>query len=113
MTEELKEISWPELTDKTVQGLKCCGEDYDRGECGLCPYARDCAVGIGDKLYKDALKVIEEYVAVLKLMVYQYCTSDVQPMGTYYFFNNNMIAGEHAFKLLGIENGQEVPENWI
>jgi hypothetical protein len=30
-----------------------------------------------------------------------------------FFFNRHVCAGENAFKVLGIENMQEVPEDWV
>ena len=103
-------INWHELKEKTVQGLKCCGSSYDTGDCRNCPYDPDCAVGIGDRIYDDALKLIEEYDKALKLMVYQYCT-DVYA-NEEIFSNRQELAGEQAFELLGIKNFCEVPDDW-
>ena len=54
---------------------------------------------------------IQEYDDALRLMVYQYCTEEHGDEDE--FFNAYMSAGESAFKVLGIKNGQEVPEGWV
>jgi hypothetical protein len=72
-----------------------------------------------NKLLRDeAIKLLKEYDDALRLMVYQYCTVEKgQFMNGWpekeVFFNRHMCAGENAFKVLGIENMQEVPEDWV
>lgn len=66
-------------------------------------------------LIKNAAALLKEYDEALRLMVYQYCcwdTPEIDPE-TEYFFNRHMSAGEAAFRVLGIENWQEVPGNFI
>jgi len=74
----------------------------------FCPYydENDC----GAMLLKDAIELLKEYDIALRMMVYQYCIKD---HGEKEFFHRYMSAGETAFKVLGIENGQKVPEDFI
>lgn len=50
----------------------------------------------------DAMKRIEQLEEALMLMVYQYCVTDGRMDHRY------MCAGEHAFTVLGLENGESV-----
>jgi hypothetical protein len=101
--------------------LECCSHKKDSDECDNCLYFSGCAVsesGAFTELAHDALALIRKYDDALRLMVYQYCTVE---KGTFengwpeneVFFNKYMSAGENAFKVLGIENEQEVPEDWV
>lgn len=77
----------------------------------------------GQVLEIDAINLLKEYDIALRMMVYQYCTVDkkffegenrvIRNPDQEVFFHHFMSAGETAFKLLGIENGQEVPEDWL
>lgn len=72
---------------------------------------------------QDAITLLKEYNSALRTMVYQYCTIDKQLLEVKgrvipnpdqeVFFNSYMSAGEEAFKVLGIKNGEEVPEDWL
>ena len=50
----------------------------------------------------EAKKRIEQLEEALMLMVYQYCVTDDRLDHRY------MCAGEHAFDVLGLENGESV-----
>jgi hypothetical protein len=94
--------------------LECCSHKKDSDECDNCSYFSGCAVtesGAFTELAYDALALIRKYDDALRLMVYQYCTEEHGDKDE--FFNAYMSAGENAFKVLGIENGQEVPEDWV
>ena len=52
--------------------------------------------------FDDAMKRIEQLEEALMLMVYQYCVTDDRLDHRY------MCAGEHAFAVLGLENGESV-----
>ena len=71
---------------------------------------------------QDTITLLKEYDSALRTMVYQYCTIDKQffengcvrpDPDQEVFFNRYMSAGEEAFRVLGIKNGEEVPENWL
>ena len=72
------------------------------------------------KTVKANADLLKEYDTALHLMVEQYCTISKKFLkgekcgdpDKEVFFHSYMCAGEHAFKVLGIENGQEVPEDW-
>jgi hypothetical protein len=94
--------------------LECCSHKKDNEECDNCSYFSGCAVsesGAFTELAHDALELLRKYGDALRLMVYQYCTEEHGDKDE--FFNAHMSAGENAFKVLGIENGQEVPEDWV
>ena len=77
----------------------------------------------GQVLEIDAINLLKEYDSALRTMVYQYCTIDKQFLeekncvipnpDQEVFFNSYMCAGEEAFKVLGIKNGEKVPEDWL
>lgn len=90
----------------------------------FCPYYDDQDNGepaCGTKLLSDAIELLKEYDSALRSMVYQYCTIEKQYLFGKYcddpeeeiFFNSYMSAGEEAFRVLGIENFQIVPEDWL
>ena len=56
---------------------------------------------------QDILTVLEDYDQALRMMVYQYCTTE--RAGDEVFDHEFMIAGETAFSVLGIDQGEEVP----
>lgn len=94
------------------------GEEFDEENPPkeYCPYydENDC----GAILLKNAIELLKRYDDALRLMVYQYCTLEKGQFENGWpekeiFFNRHMSAGENAFKVLGIENEQEVPEDWI
>ena len=89
-----------------------------------CPYYDDEDNGepaCGTKVLMDAIELLKEYDVALRMMVYQYCVEQKQFVKGKYcddpnkevFFHRFMSAGETAFKVLGIENGEEVPEDFI
>ena len=64
------------------------------------------------KLAHDVINLLKEYDEALKLMVYQYCTMAPLTISDEIFHNQYMSAGEAAFRLLGIENGQSTDGVW-
>lgn len=56
---------------------------------------------------KDIIVALMDYDDALRLMVYQYCTTERS--GNEVFDHEFMIAGETAFSVLGIDQGEEVP----
>lgn len=72
---------------------------------------------------QDAIKLLKEYDSALRGMVYQYCTVDkkffegenrvIRNPDQEVFFNGFMSAGEEAFRVLGIENGEEVTDEFV
>lgn len=86
-----------------------------------CPYFEENSCV--EKLMIDALNLFKEYDIALRMMVYQYCTIDksflegkeriIRNPDQEVFFHRFMSAGETAFKVLGIDNEQEVPEDFI
>lgn len=98
--------------EKVIRGLeahanpKSC-ETYAGEEC---PYYNlgdsDPKITCSSILAADALALLKEYDTALKLMVFQYCTVDEG------FYNRFMSAGEEAFRVLGIENGQSTDGVW-
>ena len=86
--------------EKVRHGLECCYGD----NCGACPYSR--IRMCKHKLHNDALALLREYDTALKLMVFQYCNYEEG------FYHKFMSAGEEAFRLLGIENGQSTNGVW-
>ena len=104
--------------------LECCSHKKDSEECDNCSYFSGCAVSESSaftKLAHDALELLKEYDDALRGMVYQYCIAQKQFLkgkdcnwpNQEVFFNSYMSAGENAFRVLGIENGQDVPEDWL
>ena len=60
---------------------------------------------------QDAVKLLKEDDSALRGMVYQYCTVEYREKEE--FFHRFISAGEEAFKVLGIENGEEVTDEFI
>ena len=60
---------------------------------------------------QGAIKLLKEYDSALRGMVYQYCTEEHGEKEE--FFHYFMSAGEEAFRVLGIENGEEVTDEFI
>lgn len=79
-------------------------DDKDNGEL-------DCAT----KVLMDAIELLKKYDIALRMMVYQYCVDSFESaIDIPERFNHSfMSAGETAFKVLGIKNGEEVPEDFI
>lgn len=124
---------------KVIDGLTVCNQSgYVDSECTRCPYNEDSFVksdsvdeGIlvvdfsdnacFNKLNSDALDLLKEYDSALRAMVYQYCTIDKYFLNgkdcdnpeQEVFFNRFMSAGEETFRILGIENGEEVTDEFI
>lgn len=59
------------------------------------------------KIVDEAADAIEELEYALLLMVLQYCTTDDGLL-----FHEFMSAGENAFAVLGLENGQQEAPLW-
>lgn len=101
-------------------GLADCGcwrvEGYEINP--VCPYCNDednKESDCGTELLMDAIDLLKEYDIALRLMVYQYCTDTYESAIDIpeRFNNSHMSAGEAAFEVLGIKNGEEVPEDFI
>ena len=98
---------------------RCWQDDVDIIPTEYCPYfeENECVT----QLTKDALELLKEYDIALRMMVYQYCTAQKQFLkgkdcdlpNQEVFFHSFMSAGEEAFRVLGIENGQEVTDDFI
>ena len=58
-------------------------------------------------LLKEAADTIEELQDALLLMVLQYCTTDDGLL-----YHSFMVAGENAFAVLGVKNGQQADLLW-
>lgn len=99
--------------EKVIKGLECCDcYGVEHGPlCDSCPYKNECEAD-GLKLVHDALALLKEYDEALKLMVYQYCTMAPLTISDEIFHNHFMSAGEAAFRLLGLENGQSTDCVW-
>lgn len=99
--------------ERVAKGLECCiAYDY---KCNDCPYRDDGRAEDGcysDELKADALALLKEYDEALKLMVYQYCTMKALTANDEMFHNKYMSAGEAAFRLLGLKNGQSTDGMW-
>ena len=91
-----------------------------------CPYYDDEDNGepaCGTKVLMDAIELLKEYDSALRGMVYQYCTVDkkffegenrvIRNPDQEVFFHSFMSAREEAFRVLGIENGEEVTDEFI
>lgn len=61
---------------------------------------------------REVIALLKEYDEALKLMVYQYCTMKPLTVHDEVFHNKFMSAGEAAFRLLGLENGQSTDGVW-
>lgn len=59
------------------------------------------------QLMREAADAIEKLQDALLLMVLQYCTTDDGLL-----FHSFMSAGENAFAVLGLENGQQAEPLW-
>lgn len=113
---------------KVIDGLEhhagiaewgCWQDDGDIMPNEYCPYfeENECVA----QLTKDAFNLLKEYDSALRGMVYQYCTTQKQFLkgkdcdmpNQEVFFHSFMSAGEEAFKVLGIENGDEVTKEFI
>lgn len=60
---------------------------------------------------QDILTVLDDYDQALRMMVYQYCS--VEYTDREVFDHRFMSAGETAFNVLGIRQGDEVPEDFV
>lgn len=84
-----------------------------------CPYFDE--GNCGAALITEAINLLKEYDSALRGMVYQYCTAQKQFLkgkdcdmpNQEVFFHSFMSAGEEAFRVLGIENGDEVTKEFI
>lgn len=124
---------------KVIDGLAACSQlGFAETVCTKCPYYKnhfadrvDEDTFVADftedscsyRLTKDALNLLKEYDSALRGMVYQYCTVDkkffegenrvIRNPDQEVFFHCFVSAGEEAFKVLGIENGEEVTDEFI
>ena len=96
---------------KVIDGLSACMLKNDCSHCDECPYDDADVFACRAKLRDDAIKLLKEYDSALRGMVYQYCTEEYGEKEE--FFHYFMSAGEEAFKVLGIENGEEVTNEFI
>lgn len=92
-----------------IAEYRCWKDDGDIMPNEYCSYfeENECVA----QLTKDALNLLKEYDSALRGMVYQYCTEEHGEKEE--FFHYFMSAGEEAFKVLGIENGEEVTNEFI
>lgn len=94
-----------ELTmyNKLIRELQSC-PDAKYG-CSQCEFQRnlDCQV----HLMNQAANVIEKLQDALLLMVLQYCTTNDGLL-----YNSFMTAGEYAFAVLSVKNGQQADPLW-
>ena len=86
------------MYDELVKALRHC----IFGDCRDCGYYNNCA-----NLTREAADAIEEMQKALLLMVLQYCTTDDGLL-----YHSFMSAGENAFAVLGLKNGQQAEPLW-
>jgi len=122
---------------KVISGLTACSRPgFEETVCTECPYYENYFADRVDedtfvanftedscsyRLTKDALNLLKEYDSALRGMVYQYCTAQKQFLkgkdcdmpNQEVFFHSFMSAGEEAFRVLGIENSEEVTDEFI
>lgn len=101
--------------EKVIRGLECRCENLPDKDCEHCHYGMTMGRRWGCdfvRLTGDALALLKEYDDALKLMVFQYCTMKPQTLHDEVFHNKCMSAGEAAFRLLGLENGQSTDGVW-
>lgn len=91
--------------EKVTRGLEACVCDSRLMQCENCPYQTDKSRCV-TTLMRDAFALLREYDTALKLMVFQYCNVNEG------FYHRFMSAGEEAFRVLGIENGQSTNGVW-
>lgn len=60
---------------------------------------------------QDILTVLDDYDQALRMMVYQYCSVEYPDREV--FDHDYMSAGETAFEVLGVQQGDEVPEDFV
>lgn len=92
------------MHDDLVKRLRRC----EQFRCRECEYEQ--VMGCRAKLNAEAADAIEELRGALLLMVLQYCTTDDGDGGVLY--HSFMSAGENAFAVLGLENGQQADPLW-
>ena len=92
-----------------IAEYRCWQDNGDIMPNEYCPYfeENECVA----QLTKDAINLLKEYDSALRGMVYQYCTEEHGEKEE--FFHYFMSACEEAFKVLGIENGEEVTDEFI
>lgn len=90
------------MYEEQVKKLRYCGNAIS---CIHCPYWEGCGGSKEDLM--QAADAIEELQKALILMVLQYCTTDDGLL-----YNSFMSAGENAFAVLGLENGQQAEPLW-
>lgn len=94
---------------------KDSGEEYnfEKPPVEYCPYydADSDEITCSQKVMSDAIELLKEYDSALRGMVYQYCTVEYREKEE--FFHRFMSAGEEAFRVLGIDNGEEVTDDFI
>lgn len=91
------------MYDDLVRRLRKCATEA--GACKTCEL--DSNPSCTDVLMEQAADAIEELQKALLLMVLQYCTTDDGLL-----YNSFMSAGENAFAVLGLENGQQAEPLW-
>lgn len=91
------------MYDELVKRLRIC-PDYNDG-CVNCQHEHD--LGCRTTTMREAADAIEELEYALLLMVLQYCTTDDGLL-----YHSFMTAGECAFSVLGLENGQHEAPLW-
>ena len=96
--------------ERVIDSLECC--DNRDATCNGCLYDKECC-GDAKPLVHDALTAIRDCRDALRIMVYQYCTDGNEYTKEERFNHMYMSAGETAFEVLGIHNGDIVPEDWL
>ena len=92
--------------EELIKSLRICAIAERDYECAGCAY-RDKDFDCNSVMKIDAADAIEELRYALLLMVLQYCTTDDG-----FLYHSFMTAGECAFAVLGLENGQHEAPLW-
>ena len=119
---------------KVINGLEhhggiaewgCWKDSEENSPMEYCPYydADSDEITCSQKVMSDAIELLKEYDIALRMMVYQYCTIDkkffegenrvIRNPDQEVFFHRFMSAGEEAFRVLDIKNGEEVTDEFI
>ena len=89
------------MYDELVKGLR--ETDFSDG----CPCEAEPMCASADCIIAQAADAIEKLRGALLLMVLQYCTTDDGLL-----YHSFMSAGEKAFAVLGLKNGQQAEPLW-
>lgn len=98
------------MYDELVRCLRHCVDAPEhRGCAGECRFGKEHPLNYGciPAMLSEAADAIEELRGALLLMVLQYCATDDGVL-----YHSYMSAGENAFAVLGLENGQQADPLW-